>query len=575
MTILTLGARIIACALILCSCTSAFKQDRVLKIGLSAEVATLDPAIASDTVSTMVISQSIETLYEYDYLRRPYSLKPLLAAALPMVSADGRHYTIRLRRGIYYHSDPSLGVHARELQAQDFINQFKRLAFIPTNSSGWWLLEGKVVGLDQFRQQVGDDIKKFFTTDVEGLKANDPYVLEITLTEPSPQMIYVLAMLYTAPIPASSIRYYKNDLSKNMIGTGPYIKTTDVHGPSIIMNRNQDYRQEFYPEVGDREANLNNLLVDAGKPIPFINTLEFKTVKESSERWKAFLNKEIDYLSVPVDYFSQVVQADGNLHPHYKNQEFNLYSSSTLTSWWLAFNMKDPLVGKNKHLRLAIAHALDIDSYISSFTNNLGQRANSLYAPGIAGHEPTDKLPYHYNLQLAKAYLAKAGYPDGKGLPTLRYDLRDQSAQNINQARLLKQALSAIGIKMEIVSNTFPEFLKKAREGKLQFWLGGWTYDYPDAENLLQLLISRNMSPGPNATNFSNRDFDHYFEQIKIMPNGSARTEILNQMENIVHQEVPWIMLYSSRNFILTQSYLKNFRDSDLIFNHLKYLRLD
>jgi ABC-type transport system substrate-binding protein len=241
----------------------------------------------------------------------------------------------------------------------------------------------------------------------------------------------------------------------------------------------------------------------------------------------------------------------------------------------MSFNMKDPLLGKNKNLRLAIAHALETDKYIEIFTFNTGQKANSIYPPSIPGYDPSRELPYHYDIKKAKEYLAKAGYPEGKNLPTITYDVRGTNSTAWEQARSIKQQLSLIGINVEIVKNSFPEFLEKAKKGNLQFWQDGWVMDYPDAENILQLLYSKNFSPGPNATYFSNKKFDEYFNQLKFLPDGPKKHELMSKMESIVTEEVPWIMQYYARNYILHHNYVQNFRPSDIINNYLKYIKID
>ncbi len=124
--------------------------------------------------------------------------------------------------------------------------------------------------------------------------------------------------------------------------------------------------------------------------------------------------------------------------------------------------------------------------------------------------------------------------------------------------------------------NNFPNFLDKAKKGKLQFWFDGWALDYPDAENVLQLLISKNQSPlGPNSTFYSNEKIDRLFEKLKSLPNGKEKYDLMVEMEKIVNEELPWVMLFYSRNYIVSHEKLKNFRHSDIIYNQVKYLKLD
>ncbi len=139
----------------------------------------------------------------------------------------------------------------------------------------------------------------------------------------------------------------------------------------------------------------------------------------------------------------------------------------------------------------------------------------------------------------------------------------------------IKREFSKIGIKLKVNLNSFPGFLNKAKTGQLQIWQGGWAMDYPDPENVIQLLISKNHPPGPNSTYYSNKKVDRLYQQLFHTKNKAETLKLTKQVENIISDDLPWIMQFYSRNYILYHGYLKNFRQSDLINNNFKYLRLD
>jgi len=136
------------------------------------------------------------------------------------------------------------------------------------------------------------------------------------------------------------------------------------------------------------------------------------------------------------------------------------------------------------------------------------------------------------------------------------------------------QELGVIGVKAKINANTFPVFLERSRRGELQFWHGGWILDYPDAENILQLLASSNFPPGPNSTQYANKKVDELFEKIRYMEEGDAKHALMAQLEKEVHHDLPWVMLYYTRNYVLSQNKVLNYRYSDIISNYLKYVKL-
>ena len=557
------------------SCQNEQKDSsqKTLTLALTGEISTLDPASAYDTISNSVIYQSYEQLYQYHYLKRPYQVIPLLAEGMPKISEDGKTYTIKIKKDILYHPHKALKK-GRTVKAQDFITQIKRLAFIPTQSNGAWLFKDKIVGFNEFRKKAGDELEKFKKQTISGLQAPDDHTLVVKLTEPYPQMIFALSMAFSSPMPLELVEYFNNDLSRDIVGTGPYKLKSWNPLSGVKLTRFENFRDEFYPTQGDRLAHSRGFLDDAGKKLPFIDEIRFQIIKEDQTRWLNFLAGKIDMIVIPKDNYSSAITQDGELSPELKKKNIKLLVAPTLTFWWLAFNMRDSIVGENLNLRKAIAHAVDVEKYIKVFTNNIGLKANSIYPPGTPGYSPSHQQPYEYDPKKAKKFLKKAGHPRGKGLPTLTYDVRGSSAKNRQQAQYIKSELAKVGIEVKISLNTFPVFLEKARKGELQFWQGGWAMDYPDAENILQLLVTQNHAPGPNTTFYSNPKVNALFEKLKALPNDEKKFKLMRKIEKIVNRELPWIMQYYARNYILHHDRLKNYRNSDLIFNNIKYLKI-
>lgn len=557
-----------------CSKKNNEKTDKSINLALTSEISTLDPVNSYDNVSGMVIYNICEQLYEYHYLNRPYELKPLLAEGMPTIENNGKRYVIKIKKNIRYHDHPSFKGQPRTVTAQDFITQFKRLSYAPLNSTGWWIVDDVIVGVNDFKKTVGNDFEKFKKTEISGIKALDEHTLAIDLIRPSPQFIYKLSMSFVSPVPLEVIEHDKNDLSKNPIGTGPFYLTKMEPAKEITLTKFTHYHESFYPSEGDRFTNSRGLLKDSGEKIPFLDTINFFVINDNNVRWELFNKNKLDIIVLPQEFYSQVFDDVGNLREEIRARDIRLQTLPTLTYWWLAFNARDPLLGKNLNLRKAIAHAVDMNKYIMSFTNNTGQQANSILPPGVFGYDPSMTLPYEYNLEKAKEFLAKAGYPGGKNLPEIIYDTRAESKINYQQAEYFKSQLAQIGIKIKIVQNNFRQYLEKSRTGHLQFFQDGWTLDYPDAENIFQLLISTNHPPGPNASFYSNPKLDAMYEKISKLPDGEEKKNLIIKMEAIVNEDLPWIMQYYSRNFILYHDYVKNYRPSDLIWSYPKYIKV-
>jgi oligopeptide transport system substrate-binding protein len=564
---------ILSIILILSACTKNDKRPDQIDISLPDHISTLDPANCFDTVCYVPLAQVYESLFEIEYLKRPYTLRPVLAESFPVISNDRLKYTFKIKKGIKYHSS-DLAPKGREVKAQDIATQIKRLAFQGTRSQGFWLVDGKIKGINEWRDKVGTNLEAFFKEPVPGISTPDDYTLVIELVRPYPQLLWAMAMNFTSPVPEEAVKASGNDLRQKFVGTGPYIITEYKPTQEVILKKNPDYTSTVYPSQGDRFAHENNLLKDAGAKLPFVTNVRFVVIKESQTDWLNFMKKKIDMVNLVKDLYPLALTEDGKVKEEILKDNIKLQASPTLIYWWISFNMKDPVVGKNLNLRKAIAHGVNINKYIELFTYNIAQKANSIYPPGVAGYSPSVDLPYKYDLNVAKDYLKKAGYPDGKGLPTLVYDVRGTDTRKRQMGEFVQQELRNLGINVEVRLNTFPAFLEKSRSGELQFWQGGWVLDYPDSENVLQLLASDNLPPGPNSSQYSNTEYDKMFKELRELEDGDRKFELMQKMEAIVNRDLPWVMQYYSRNYILYHDYLKNFYYSDIIYNNIKYLKV-
>src|SRR6266545_310128 len=128
---------------------SAAASQKVLRYAFPAAETGFDPVAVADRYSNIVIENILEPMLAYDYLARPAKLVPNTLEAMPEVSDNGATYVFRLKRGIYFASDPAFKGAKRELIAQDYAYSLRRL-FDPKRHSPWlFLLEGKIVGSDE------------------------------------------------------------------------------------------------------------------------------------------------------------------------------------------------------------------------------------------------------------------------------------------------------------------------------------------------------------------------------------------------------------------------------------------
>lgn len=544
-----------------------------LRLTLDDKVESLDPAKAYSDDSLLVCAQVLEPLFQYHYLKRPYEIQPLLAEGLPIITDKGKTVTVKIKKNILFHPHPAFGEKPRELEARDFITQIKRIALDPMKSPGRGLFSGLIEGFDEFSASVNHDWKKINQQDLAGVEAPDKYTLIIRMKKSEPNIVYYLALNFLSPVPWELVKYQENKLDNVLVGTGPYV-FKGYNGSYIEMEKYPSYREDFYPTSGDRYANVQKLLDSSKEKIPFIDNVKFYVTGNERKRWEKFFQKEIDLLTVPKTFLPELYDEKGELTEEIKTKGVVLKHFPTLANRWLAFNMRDPLVGENEYLRRAIAYSIDYEKYIKVLSQNTNLRANSILVPGISGYLPAKEFRFRHDPALAKEYLKIAGFTSDATMPTIIYSTRGNQGVNLLEADFIKEQLESVGLKVQVQVLTFSEFLTKGRAGELMFFTDNWLFDYPDGENILQLLVSSNF-PGINKSGYSNPRVDELYEKLKETTNVDQRDQIIHEMEQIVFENLPWIPMMYESSFVLHYPEIKNYRKSSIIRNYVKYLKIE
>jgi ABC-type transport system substrate-binding protein len=551
----------------------------------SDDVKTWDPANAYDSVSLDLVPSVYETLYQYSYLSEVYQLEPLLAASMPSYSADKRTLTIPIKRGVIFQDDSCFkasGGKGRELKAQDFVYGIKRLALPSLQSAGWWVADGKIVGINAFHDKLTqapkERLPQVFDEEVEGVKALDDYTLQIKLIKPDPQFLYLLSMTFTSPVAKESVEAYADEqgnLLDHPVGTGPFTLKKWERNHEIVLDRNPNYREDFYPKKASLGYQKVGMLEDTGKKLPFVDKIEIQIAKEPQPRWLNFMRGNADVVLLPKDNFKQAITDQVNLSPELVKKGVRLNIETGVVVRYISFNMKDKLIGTNKYLRQALSSALDRDKWISIFTNGTAKKMVNAIPPGIADRPDNSRIKYDYHLEMAKELMKKAGYPDGQNLPVLKFDLRGASTTDRQLGDFIAQQFSRIGVKIDVIPNTFPAYLEKWKQGNLQVSFGAWSMDYPDAENIYQLLYGPNKSPGPGDANYENPEYDKLYEKIETMESGPARAALIQKMDDMIQEDCPWALGYYEASYDLSQPWFMNYRGSNIIQNKYKYYRIN
>ena len=227
----------------------------------------------------------------------------------------------------------------------------------------------------------------------------------------------------------------------------------------------------------------------------------------------------------------------------------------------------------NKKFRQALSYAINRDELVSSLLNNLGD-------PGISGMIPKalhaydeEEVPgYTYDAQKAQELLKESGFgPGGKAIPPITLYTTSQYKAIMEY---LQKQWKDIGIDISVEVNNAATHQEMVSNATVNFFRGSWLGDYPDAENYLSLFYSKHYSPaGPNKTRFKNAEFDKLYEESRKVSDGFARIDIYRQMDRIIVEEAPVIVLYYDEVIRLTQSNVTGLEPNPM--NVLKLERAD
>lgn len=527
--------------------SAAIGGGKVFSYSMASAPTSLDPARASTVYANQMVQVLYDSLYVYKYLQRPYELKPRLAAAMPEVSDDGLTYTIRLKPGIRFADSEvfpeGLG---REVIAEDFVYAMKRHFDPATRSAATWLWQGRIAGLDEWKQAGAD-----YDEPVEGIQALDRHVLQIRLTRPYPQLVNTLAMGPSAAVPREAVEFYGREFSINPVGSGPFrLVSYDSARAVLVPNENfsrgpVDLAAEGYnPETQGRYG----LEVIDGRRPPFLDRLEINFISEGSARWSSFTKgTEVQMAGVPAEQVDRVLlsREPVTLKPEYAGK-YHMSTSREAGFVFAVFNMNFPEFGynddperekQNHALRCAITKAFDWNSRNDSWYGGLGEIFPGIIPTLVPEFDPhLPRTSVEHDVEGARALLARHGWNAGN-LPELSYSSLPGPTSRLFFEQF-RGWLTAIGYpKEKVVLRTYATFgdLTKAwRNSEEPLISAGWLLDYPDAESSLQLFYGPNRSPGSNDANYSNPEYDRLYEMTSVMQPSPERTRLYRQMNRMV-----------------------------------------
>ncbi len=327
---------------------------------------------------------------------------------------------------------------------------------------------------------------------------------------------YIVAFNDTAPIPKEEVEGKEEAWALKPIGNGPFMMTEPwVAGQYIKTVKFADY------------TTLDKPLVDG---------IDFMIYSDINTAWTDFQAGTLDWTSIPTGNFKSSVATygvseDGNT----SNPGTQVQDGPELAIYEMLFNMDDPVM-QNKDLRIACSLAINRQAICDTVYEGTRKPADSVIPPGIEGYE-AGAFPYcKYDVEGAKAALAKAGYPNGEGLPVLKLTF-NSGAGHDDLMQMVKSDLAVVGIQTEFDTSDGPTYWDKVENGQFQIGRSGWQCDYPTIDDyLVPLYLSTGFL---NYCNYNNPEVDSALRDARAILDKGERIKAYQAIVRTIGEDCP------------------------------------
>ena len=562
---------------------------KTLRVSFPIAETGFDPQAAGDAYSNYVNRAIFDPLYRYDYLARPYKLIPNTAAGMPAISADGKTWTIHVRKGIFFADDPIFKGRRRELTAADYVYGIKRILDPKMRSNALQMVDGRFAGADALVAKARETGRFDYDAPLEGLQAIDRYTLRFQLVFADYELLSSLTTTALSAVAREVIEAYGDGngwAMANPVGTGPYRLKDWRRSQRIVLEANPGFRDERYPAPSDAaDQKLAKGL--SGRKLPLVRTVEISIIEEAQPRLLAFQQKQLDWLSVPSNLITKVLDTDNRPNAELASAGVRVERGIQPAISYTYFNMDDPVVGGYAPAQIALRRAIilgyDVSEEIRVLRQGQGAPATQVVPPNMTGHDSAYDGRVKYDVPGAKALLAKFGYvdrdgdgfrelPDGKPL-TLKI-ASSTSAQDREFDEFWKRTLTQLGLRVEFVKQKWPDLLKAARLGQLQMWQLGNINTTPDGFVFFGLLYGRNAGFS-NLARFKLPEFDRVYEEARALPDGAARLLLERRMSELFNAYAPWVLTAFRHENVLVQPWLRGYKYNPTFQYPFAYVDVD
>jgi peptide/nickel transport system substrate-binding protein len=518
----------------------------VFRLNESEYIKNLFPLSIIDAYSYRVASQVYEGLFKFH--QDSLTIIPGLAESYT-VDSSGTVYTFKLRKGVFFHdSDCFEGGKGREMTAEDVKYCFTLVCSQNASNQSFNLFDGILKGANEYFTASASGTPSF---EVTGIKVVDKYTIEMSLVRPNSMFLSNLARPGAFIFAKEAYEKFGAEMRTKCVGTGPFVIGSIDDDISIILKKNANY-------YGTDEF---------GNKLPFLEGIVIQFLKDKKVELMEFRKGNLDMMyRLPTDHIIEILhetEADENGgYVHYELQREPEMSTQLLT-----FNNTDE-VFKNVNVRKAFSFALDKEKILDYVLNGEGYATGKfgVTPPSFKKYDITEIKGYDFNIDSAKFYLKKAGFPNGQGFKRITLDLNADGERYTNVAvEVQKQLKDNLNIDIDLNISPLSQIAEKSTSGNFSILRHAWIADYPSPENFLWAFYGKTIPADPtqksypNLSRYKNAAFDKYYEA-----GLNARTEeeaLANfmQAEKILMNDAPVIVLWYDEGYRLLQSRVKNF----------------
>ena len=445
------------------------------------------------------------------------------------VSPDGTVYTFRLRRNTLFHDD-------RPVTAEDVKYSLDRAAKLgQTESIVAESMLGDIVG--------AKDVTRGRADSISGVKVVNSTTVEITIDAPKAYFLAKLTYPTAFVVQKQQVEANPQGWTRKPIGTGPYKMQRWELGERIILEANEKY-------FGGA---------------PKVKRVLFYLAGGSS--LTQFENCEIDVSGIGLDDLERVQSPRDPLNSQY-------VTAPSLSISYIGFNTQAAPFDDPK-VRLAFAIAINREQISRVVLKDREPLANSIMMPGLPCYNKDAQMA-GFDAQRAKQLLAESKYGSAGGLP--KVTLTIGSAGGGATVGPYIEALQAmwrenLGVDVEIAQADLASYFSDLDKGRYQMRVDGWIMDYPDPEDLLDILF--HSKSRYNQSRYSNPEYDAIIERARTERNESARLKLYQDAEKILLTDLPWIPLNFGKTHLVVSEHIKGYKPFPIVIPFLQNVTIE